>query len=230
MTVIDSFKNINFKRYRTLFFIMSIAFLIIAGCFEIVGFIYDIPGFIEAFKFLFSVFLGTLSLFIASHSLVLSKESSEIATSSDNKMKSIVNVQFLQAVNMLEDARAYFIGGIYKPDLLGWKSQNIIEMAVELLKRDEEKKFIKPDYQDKLFHYFNISFIHLFAYKKWEEEKKSVDTGISNFAKAYAMIEDYYNDKRKKELKDFIKTEPKIDYEDFFNRVEQKKKKLMDEN
>lgn len=137
------------------------------------------------------------------------------AFDSSNKMKSIANVQFLQTVNMLEDARAYFIGGIYKPDLFGWKTQNIIEMAVELLKRDVKKRFIEPDYQDKLFHYFNISFKHLFKYPNWEKEKEA----ITRFITSYAMLEDYYNSLRKKELKKFITEEPKIDYDEFYSRV-----------
>jgi len=99
-------------------------------------------------------------------------------------------------------------------------------MAVELLKRDEKKEYIEPDFQDLLFHYFNISFKHLFKYPEWEKEKNSVDTGITNFTKAYTILEDYYNDERKKEFIDFIMAEPKIDFEEFCKNVEKIKTNL----
>ncbi len=53
------------------------------------------------------------------------------------------------------------------------------------------------------------------------KRKKSVDTGINNFTKAYAMLEDYYNKTRKDELNEFIKEESKIDYDNFYKRVEE---------
>jgi len=146
------------------------------------------------------------------------------AIDSSYKMKSIANVQFLQVLNMLEDARAMYIGGKYKPDLFGWKTQSCVEMAVELLKRDEKKRFIESDYQDKLFHYFNMSFNHLFKYPNWETETDSVNTGVSNFTKAYAMLVDYYNTLRKSEFDRDLRLEPKIDYDEFYSRVDEIKR------
>ena len=67
----------------------------------------------------------------------------------------------------------------------------------------------------------DISLKHLFKYPKWDKEKKSVDTGINNFTKAYTMLEDYYNKLRKDELIKFIREEPKIDYDIFFERVKE---------
>ena len=143
-----------------------------------------------------------------------------IAVDSARKTKAQINVQFLQVVNALEDVRAYFIGGIYLPELFGWKTKNTIEMATELLKRDKKQSYIEPDYQDKLFHYFNISFKHLFKYPKWDKETSA----ISRFIESYAMLEDYYNDLRKDELKKFIAEEPKM--KDFYKKVAEFKETL----
>jgi hypothetical protein len=189
-------------------------------------------GYGVLFVGLFSVIIGLLirenltwiDAGIVSFSWGIAVLAFKISSDSAKNSKAQSNVQFLQVINMVEDARTYFIGGRYKPDLFGWKTHSFIRMAVELLKRDEKKECIEPDFQDLLFHYFNISFIHLFKFPDWEKEKISVDTGINNFTKAYAMLEDYYNSQRKKEFKKFIKEEPKINFEEFYKRVEEVKK------
>jgi hypothetical protein len=138
-----------------------------------------------------------------------------ISIESDNKMTSIANVQFLHVANMVEDARAYFIAGIFNPETYTWKTKNSIEMAIELLKIDEKKKYIKPEYQDKLFHYFNMSFNHFFKYPKWQDEKISMEHLISS----YAMLEEFYNPLRKKEFNDSLDEYLHEGKKDFLTKV-----------
>lgn len=193
-----------------------------------------IIGYGVLFAGLFSIIIGVLTREILTwinagivlFSWGIAALAFKISSDSAKNTKAQSNVQFLQVINMVEDARAYFIGGMYKPDLFGWKTYSFIRMAVELLKKDEKKECIDPEFQDLLFHYFNISLKHLFKFPNWEEEKGSVKTGITNFIKAYAMLEDYYNDLRKNEFKKFITEEPKIDFKDFYKRVEEFKKTL----
>lgn len=151
-------------------------------------------------------------------------KTNEMIVDSDENVKSIVNVQFLEVVNKLEDARASFIGGIYKPDLFGWKTKSFVEMAYELLKRDEDKKYIDPKHQDKLFHNFTISFKHLVKYQSWEKE----NSAISRFIESYAMIDDYYNKTRKEEFDKFYSDSLKDTIKDFYDRVKEFKKTLVE--
>lgn len=173
----------------------------------------------------FTIGLGLISIGIALISIGISKESKKIAMNSDIKMRSIANVQFLQAVDKLEDARIEFIKtfkGIpgYSPELFTWKTKSCVKMAVELLKRDVENRYIDSNYQDDLFFYFNTSFIHFIKNTNWKKEEKSQ----SHMIQSYAMLDEYYNETRKKELEDFITDE--TEFKDFYKRVEEFKKTL----
>ena len=146
-----------------------------------------------------------------------------LAVSSNVKMESIANVQFLQTVDKLEDARIEFIKtfqGIpgYSPELFTWKTKSCVKMAVELLKRDVENRYIDSTYQDDLFFYFNTSFIHFIKNTDWKKEEKSQ----KHMIQSYAMLDEYYNETRKKELEDFITDE--TEFKDFYKRVEEFKK------
>lgn len=142
-----------------------------------------------------------------------------LALAASEKMKSIANVQFLQVVNMLEDARVYFIAGIYKTETYTWKTKSSIEMAVELLKRDEKRKYIELSYQDKLFHYFNISFKHFFKLPDWKKEKKS----MKHLIESYASLDDYYNYKRKQELEKYINSKKEKYFKNFYTEIAKEK-------
>jgi hypothetical protein len=161
---------------------------------------------------LFTVGWGMITFALALYSIFLARDS-------DEKMKSIVNAEFLQAINMLEDARIEFIKTLdfiqpvvtvgpqqttrtpsYSPELYTWKTKSSIEMAVEFLKRDKQKNYIEPGYQDKLFHYFNMSFNHFFKYPNWKNEEKS----MNHLVNSYAQLENYYNTQRKKEFIDAL--------------------------
>ncbi len=206
-------RNIDYNRYANDFIIVGFIFLVIGLILIIISY-FDF----KASQFAATFFTGGLGIFsigIAFHAVDISKKS-------DKKMKSIANVQFLQAVDKLEDVRAFFIGAIYKPDLFGWKTKHCIEMILELLKRDEEKKYIDPKYQDKLFHYFTISFKHLLKYTNWEKEKDA----ISRFIESYAMLDEYYNETRKKEFDEFYNNSLKDTIKDFYDRVNEFKKNL----
>lgn len=172
-----------------------------------------------------SLGIALFSIGIAMHSCKISEEAKKIAYDSDIKMKSIANVQFLQAVDKLEDARIEFIKtfqGIpgYSPELFTWKTKSCVKMTVELLKRDVENRYIVSTYQDDLFFYFNTSFIHFIKNTDWKKEEKSQ----KHMIQSYAMLDEYYNETRKKELEDFITDE--TEFKDFYKRVEKFKKTL----
>jgi len=186
--------------------------------------------------------LGLISIGIAFISIGLSMES-------DEKMKSVVNTEFLHAVNMLEDTRIEFIKTLnfidslasvpsptappnpsvpttsstpnsptlsvpipttpptqspliipltpgYSPELYTWKTESSIEMAVELLKRDKEKKYIEKKYRDKLFDYFITSLNHFIRYPILWNEKKS----LNHLATCYAMLEEHYDNSHKEKF------------------------------
>jgi len=211
--IVDLDRKIKFKKFilsSTFDMRVGLATMIIGLFMVIIGFSYELNTFLETGKYFVPVGIGLYAV--------------GLALDSTDKMRSIANVQFLQVVNILEDARAFFIGGIYKPDLFGWKTENIVEMAVELLKRDEKKKYIDPEYQDKLLHYFNISLKHLFKFPNWNNETDA----INRFVKSYAMLEEYYNDKRKKEFIDAIEKNFGKDKDGFFLQVKEAKKKLTE--
>lgn len=191
----------------------------------------DLEKWVELGKYSVAIGLGLLSV--------------GLALDTSEKMKSISNTEFLHVVNMLEDARIEFnktlsyldyiirpekykippIPG-YSPETFTWKTKNCIEMAVELLKRDEKKKYIEPDYQDKLFHYFNMSFKHLFKLPSniWKNEDKS----MNHFITSYAMLDDYYNDKCKEEFnKALEKNLGKAGKKDFLEKAKIAKTKLL---
>ena len=143
---------------------------------------------------------------------------------SDEKMKSIVNVEFLKVINMLEDARIEFIKtwkGFpgYSPELFTWKTKSCVEIAVELLKKDEIKKYIDPEYQDKLFHYFNISFKHFFKIPNWKKETNSQ----THLIESYALLDDYYNPQRRQELEEYINPRKEKYFANFYEEVIKKK-------
>lgn len=186
-------------------YLISVFLLIMGGFLYILGEIIDYNKGVVSGQFVFSIGIASFAICLAFASSV--------------KMRAVSNVQFLQLANMIEDARSQYIAGRYKPDLFGWKTHNFVQMAFEFLKIDKKRKYIKPEYQDLLFHYFNISFKHLFKYPNWETETDSVNTGITNFTKAYAMLVDYYNDTRKSEFDRDLRLEPKIDYDEFYSRV-----------
>lgn len=170
-----------------------------------------------------SLGIALFSIGIAMHSCRISEEAKKIAKDSDIKMKSIANVQFLQVVNMLEDARVYFIAGIYKTETYTWKTKNCIEMAVELLKRDKKEKYIESDYQDKLFRYFIMSFNHFFKDPNWKNETAS----INHLIESYAMLEDYYSDKWNEEFNTHLEDKlGKKGKKDFLKKVKETKETL----
>jgi len=201
-----------FKRVGTMKYLVKIWYsvsiiLLIMGCIGyILGELFASDKGIDNGQFIFSIGIASFAIFLA--------------FASTRVMKAISNVQFLELTDMIENARVHYIGGRYGPDLFGWKTHNFVKMAVEFLEVDNKKgNYIKSDYQDLLFHYFNISFKHLFKYPRWVQDSESVNTGISNFTKAYAMLEDYYNDARKSEFDRDLKLEPKIDHNEFYSRV-----------
>lgn len=162
MMITDKYKKINFKKFRNIFLYLTFGLIIIAVAFEFVGILFNIPAFIEFFKFLFPVCFATLSLFLACHSIVLSKEASEIATSSDNKMKAIAKSNFLEICSEFTDKRIQLV---QHPDILGiegtvWKCRQYVEWACEL------EEWVEQKYQDKLAKRFQNLLDKTFDWKK----------------------------------------------------------------
>lgn len=148
---------------------------------------------ISAMSLILTIAVGFVSIGISFFAIGLSQKS-------DEKMKSIANVEFLKVVNMIEDARIYFIAGVYRVDTYTWKTRNNIEMAIELIKRDKENNYIESKYMDKLWNYFIISFNHFFKYPNWQKEKVS----MNHLAESYAMLEEYYDSKHITEFNAYV--------------------------
>lgn len=175
MTTIDKYKKINYEKLRSIFLYLTFALIIIAVIFELSGMILNIPDFIEAFTFLFPICLATLSSFFACHSIVISKESSDIATSSDNKMQSISTADFYEITYRFWDRAP----DLYKEpdekerDTQSWQLVNLFNHA------DKLKNWVNPDVQDKLIQEFKI-FLERLRSKKckkyWVEVKNYIGT------------------------------------------------------
>lgn len=102
-------------------------------------------------------------------SYYISSESKDIAIKSDKKMKSIANANFLQIVTQIEDARINFNFHGWDKELYIWRTKCLVEMANELLKRDEEKKLIEIYNIQRLVNYFNKSIEQLLIRYKWNK-------------------------------------------------------------
>ncbi len=148
---------------------------------------------ISAMSLILTIGMGFVSIGISFFAIGLS-------TKSDEKMKSIANVEFLKIVNMVEDARIFFNAGAYPVKTYTWKTRNNIEMAIELIKRDKENNYIEPEYMEKLWYYFKMSFNHFFHDANWRNEKDS----MNHLAESYAMLEEYYDSKHITEFNGYV--------------------------
>ncbi|MBE3095087.1 MAG: hypothetical protein IMZ52_08655 [Actinobacteria bacterium] len=194
----------DYASWKDRFIWLTLIFEVLAFLFLVIGIWYDNNNYIDAFKFLLPVGIAFLSLSFACNSIVIADES-------DKKMKSIANVEFLKVVNMVEDARIYFNAKIYPTKTYTWKTRNNIEMAIELIKRDKENNYIEPEYMEKLWYYFKMSFNHFFHDANWRNEKDS----MNHLAESYAMLEEYYDSKHITEFNTYVN-------EDFKNKKDKK--------
>jgi hypothetical protein len=189
-SIFDNAK-IDYALYTNRFFYVAFAFLVIGVILSAINF-FGINAFDISAVF-FTGGLGLLSISLAFHGADISKKS-------DKKVESMANVNFLQIVDMFENARMYFIAGYYDAETYTWKSKKDIEMAIGLLEKDKEKSYIEPKHLATLFDYFIISFNHFFKYTGWEKEKNS----MTHLAQSYVMLEQYCSDENKKEFYDRI--------------------------
>jgi len=162
----------------------------------------------------YSIGIGVLSVGIALIAI-------DLSDSTDKKIKNHLNAIFLQNLNFIEETRTHYNMNRYPEELLSWKTLQGVIVAWGLNKKIRNKSPILPTYQDQLVRYFRTTMKCLFEglglkKKKW----KDLESGqISNFARAYAMVEDFYAEDKtlqslnkilnknmtQKELKDFNK-------------------------
>jgi hypothetical protein len=98
-----------------------------------------------------SKFLGERSIKISEDSSLIANESKQIAQSSDEKMKSVANANFLELIDKFENRRLELHKNFSVPlemEWTAWKCLNYVEWALEL------KKWVKPEYQAKFVDHF----------------------------------------------------------------------------
>ena len=96
---------------------------------------------------------------------------------------------------------------------------NDIRKVPELLKKDETKKYIEPNYKDKLFRYFNMSFKHLFKLPSWGTEKNSQ----KHLIETYALLDDYYTPPYREALEAYVKNQKEKYFTNFYKEVANQK-------
>lgn len=94
-------KNVDFKSWRRRFLYGSLIIVFLSLALLISGIIFDNAALIELFKFVLPVGIAFLSFYFSSHSIVISNNASNIASSSDNKMKIIASADFMEVIDNL---------------------------------------------------------------------------------------------------------------------------------
>ncbi len=171
-----------------------------------VGFSFVIGGLIVSIIFWDLYITGVLiPLGLAIISIGIGFLSVKIADDSDKKMNINANVNFLKICNDIEDVRVLFNSRIYDRELLTWKTQNLVNMATEMMKEYEEG-YIKKEHQDKLVKYVRTTLDCLLQKKPWD---KIASNQRGNVLKTWNTIFEnkyYYTKKTKKKIREiFIK-------------------------
>ncbi len=163
----------------------------------------------------YSISIGILSVGIALIAV-------DLADSTDRKIRNQMNGLFLQNLNFIEETRTYYNGGRYDEELLSWKTLQGVIVAHGLNQKIRNKSPILNKYQDKLVKYFKTTMKCLFEGLKAKNKTWAnlPDNKKSNFAKAYAMVEEFYaEDKTWNDLNKLLNEKMnKIEFKDLTTR------------
>lgn len=204
-------KRVHWKKYRKLFFLIGVIGLAIGVFFMVLGVVTDNKDNVRDAAILASMGVAVISLGIASHSVI-------VANRSDEKMKTIANSSFLEALNDFEQTRVKFIGPSprYSVQLFIWRSRTILERVHEY-----DKDIIKPEHQKRLVNFFVVSLRELFARHTWNSLQTRKQTDV---IKMYTIAREYQRDPNDWEelishLETYMGKRSDEDESDFFNRI-----------
>ena len=165
-------------------------------------------------------FLGALTGVV---SYYISKESSRIATESDEKMKEIANMNFIETLNDFEYTRMRTINRDVSPydvSTFIWRSLSDCERIAEL-----NKDYIKPIHQRKFVHYYCTS-MEVLYHEEYQSLKlrKIKENERKQIIQMYLIVRKYErkeNDESRLQTarKELMKQMDDESESDFFNRV-----------
>ena len=198
-----------------------------------------------SFIVLFFILLGILFIFSITEDIIYSFTiglitvgitliALDLSSSTDKKIKHQMNGLFLQNLNFIEETRTIYNSYAHKhengEEFLSWKTLQGVIVAWGLNKKIRKKSPIHPKYQDQLVRYFKTTMKCLFqGLSKKNKRWADLDSGQKgNFASAYAMVEDFYAEKKtwealNKKLNDNM---TKAELKDLIERKEKEKTKL----